>query len=721
MEMGKRDVRRAVFVGMLLLCSAGLLIHGCSEGPTGERRPNLPPDTHISFGPSEDSLTFYRIQAFWYGSDVDGDIDYFEVTTVKGIQRGDSIDFEALDWDSTASKESTFVVIADSCCYGDPGDNDPHYATSFWGILIRAVDNNGAYDPTPDGLFFQASNLIPKADIRVPAYSPRYQTVSPRPYILWEGEDFDGDESRLQYKYLLLPEKERDDLWGGSVPPLDYEGSGGPHRAPDVGMWSEWVPVDCTYVTDIDLSKYRIGSPGYDHVWLYVTTKDEGGAFLPPELFDTYNDGNNVQGMLVLRTGSGVQVVIEAEAMGVVQSHKCLGRPETPPAIFAGTEISIRFSGNEIPSQGKITESYRYYFDEFNDPTSRWNFWTSVDPIRDPANDPEWRVRYPAEGRFTPSIGSHVFGVELRDFNRDTTCAEFHFDVLPGPAGRETNILLVDDDRNKWWEASYVPNYEEREFEMWSEVLEGYDWQEWDTGSNFTLETPVRLVGGATTVIWTVDLGNESPAPDLFDLCANRGNYLHSYVKVGGNLIIIGDSPIYCTMYWPDRTPDPGQRQNQTDIDFSPRVVGSDTTLNFMWDIFGVKRMQLRSFPSPLFITGMQPCPGYEDWVDLPAKPAGEVLRWDGYFTGGFLCTEFRPGADVHPFYGVYTVENPTDSPEDWVGELDCENIGAVYVDGDENRGYAAYFNLPAWWLNHDQLKIVIRRLLEMFGEFPQE
>ena len=718
--MGTRTKKRLICIGMLAACFTAFLFHGCSEKGMGDRLPNIPPDTEISYGPSEDSLTFYRVQAFWYGSDEDGDIDYFEVTTVKSIQRGDTIDFDALDWGRTTSKESTFVVQADSCCYGEPDDGDPHFATSFWGILVRSVDNDGDHDPDPAGLYFQAANLIPRADLRVPAYSPRYQSVRPRPYILWEGSDADGDETQLQYKYLLLPEDDKDGIWGGGVPPLDYEGSGGPHKSPDVGMWSEWVPADCTSVRDIDLSSYRIGSAGEDKVWVYVTSRDEGGAFLPPELFYTYNDGKNVQGVQVLNTGSGVQVVVEGQGMATIHQFQCTTQDKTPPAVFLGAGVTFRIWGEEVPTEGQITEAYRYYFDEPDDPLSRWNFWTSVEPIRDPGSSPQWRVRFPSDGELYPAVGSHVFTVQLRDYNRDTTCCAFHFDVLPGPQGRETNILLVDDNRDKGTEGIWISDFEEQEFELWSNILAGYDWQEWDTGHNYSEETPVRLVGGATTTIWNVDLG-ASKVPDLLDLCSVRGNYLHSYVKVGGNLIIIGESPTFCTMYWPDGTPDPGNRINVNDIDFSPRVVDTDSTLHFMWEIFGVKRARLSQFPI-YYVDRLIPCEPYLDWNTVPvAEPKTHHVKWKGYISGPFQFPEFRPGSDVHPLYGVRRVEYPW-SPESLkVYTDDCENIGGVYVEGGSQRGHAAIINLPAFWLDHEELTIVIRRLLESFGEYPQE
>ena len=47
--------------------------------------------------------------------------------------------------------------------------------------------------------------------------------------------------------------------------------------------------------------------------------------------------------------------------------------------------------------------------------------------------------------------------------------------------------------------------------------------------------------------------------------------------------------------------------------------------------------------------------------------------------------------------------------------------MGGVYVDGNDRRGYAAYINLPAFWLDHDELRTMIRDLLELFGEEPLE
>lgn len=716
--MGRVRGDRQLVVGLLAVLAAMFAVQGCSEKAGGTRYPNSAPDTHISKGPSESTPNYYLVDVFWYGTDLDGDVDHYDVAVVRDIRRGRPVVLDSLGWRPTRTNDSTFMVPADSCCYGEPGDDDPYYAVSYWGIFVRSVDNDRAVDETPASVFFLSSNEIPRVSITAPRYAIGEWGLCSRPYFEWEGTDPDGDKTQLEYKYLALPHSMRDDLWGGGLPPYEYEGNGGGSAAPEIGTWSEWVPADCTYVNDIDLTEYADGSPAQEYVLLAVTVKDEGEAVLPVELFDTYNDGENVRSFLVDSYECSVPARIESDRLGVVSGYECAGRPDAAPVIFSGTGLYMRFYAAEDRSRSRMASAYRYYFDEPDNPMSNWGQWTDVGPLRDPGAEPEWEAVWPAAGpRFVPDVGQHVFRVELRDRVQDTTCAQFHFDVLEGPAGRDPNILLVDDDRGRWYAGGSIPDYEDREFQMWSDILEGYDWQEWDTGHDFDQPVPASLVGTATTVIWSVDEGAEA-TPDLLDLCANRGNHLYSYVEAGGNLIVIGRSPVYCTMYWYDRTPDPAARAGVTHIEFPPRELDDTRSFgHFMWDIFGIRWMRLDYDPEPDYVTGMEPCAGYGAWNTVTVRPEGEIEGWPGYFTGAFVATSLRPGDDVHPFYGVRLLENPTDPDTAWVEEVDCYKIAAVYVEGSDERGWAAYINLPAWWFDHGQIRAMIRGLLEMFGE----
>ena len=711
--MLKVSARLTRVTSRLLLAASVLAlvsVWGCAEKSGGMRSPNVAPDTHISSGPADGTVSAYRTTVLWYGSDPDGDVGMYEVAVVRNLRRGDALDPDTLSWTETSATESTFVVAADSCCYGGSTRHDPQYAGAYWGILVRSVDNEGARDESPAGVFFLASTLLPRVSFVIPQASYGIQTVGAHPYLAWKGDDPDGEEDLLEYKYLVIPKRMRDDLWCGGIPPLAHESAGdGPHMSPGTGVWSEWVGADCTFVSDIDLSEYMIGRPEYDTVYAYVTARDECGAVLPPDLFDLYNWERNVRSLVVIRWSGGIKVVIDGGGMGIRQTYQCRGPDGEPPAVFEGTPVKFVFYGLEGVGLGHFAQAYRYFLDDPAGPGSAWDYWTGVAPIRDPAADPQWRVVYPpGETELIPGIGQHVFGVELRDRQSDTTCAEFHFEVVPGPRGLEPNILLVDDERLKWWIESFVPDYEDKEFDMWAEILDGYDWQEWDTGPAFQARTPVRLVGSATTVIWSVDLAFDQ-APDLLEVCARRGNFLHSYVKAGGNLIILGMSPVYCTMFWPDGYPGYTRRAYMTNLNFPD--------YHFMNEIFGIERMEFLSYPSPSYVSAMKPCAGFETWACVEAKPRWEVRNWPGFFDGAFLVSATREGDDVHPLYSTVNILNPGAPESLWVRVEDCGHIAGVFTRGDGRRGSAAYICLPAWWLDHGGAADMIRRILDLFGE----
>jgi hypothetical protein len=82
-----------------------------------------------------------------------------------------------------------------------------------------------------------------------------------------------------------------------------------------------------------------------------------------------------------------------------------------------------------------------------------------------------------------------------------------------------------------------------------------------------------------------------------------------------------------------------------------------------------------------------------------------------------FYITEVRNDIEVHKMYSMIPLDNqgqPT-GPAVCSGR-DMKLVG-VYVPGDGERGYAAYIGRPPWFFDHDQVKVMIRKLLEMFGE----
>jgi hypothetical protein len=686
-----------------------LTLQGCSEKGGGTRFGNVAPETFITVGPKEESCNYYKVRAYWYGTDLDGRIEGFEVAVIPdtAIALLADGDYEDLAWVHTVSSESTFVLTGDSCCVPD---HDLWYGLSSWALLVRAVDNERARDPEPAVLLFQTCNVVPKVRITIPSlYTPDCLSFPPHPYIEWRGQDPDGDTEKLMYKYIVIPEKDLNSSIP-RLPPLDMVDTAAvSYSAPGIGYWSEWVPADCTYVTDLDLSAWA--GLGLEAVLrMYVTVKDEGGAILPENLYRIYSGSRNWLRFVVMPgVASSLQTVIDGGILGRRWSFGTTHYETTITSMFSGPEISFRFWAEETHNTWEVAEAYRYYFDYADDPSSStWDRWILVEPLRQTDRWPEWIVRFPADvTSLSPEPGRHVFVVEVRDLNDLTSHCEFHIDILESPRGRPHSIYLVDDNVNDGLWESYLW-HEQGEDSLWAEILAGYNYDVFDTGPDFENRVSARPISYATTLIWAVgdDIVQDT---QLLRLCTKYGNFLHSYVKSGGNLIIIGLNAIIAHAFWPDDRWLPHERATTTSYDFRPPdIIGRDTTVNFNWDILG---METAAILGKQFRTI---CPCEEGWPPIEARPVPGHPDWDGTFVRAFVVTGVRSDIDVHTLYGPVPLDSGG-QPE----EPDCGRWLAVYVPGDETRGHAAYVGFPPYLCDPDQIKTMVRHLLDLFGEQP--
>ena len=333
----------SVISALLAACCLAGLFAGCSEQDYGVRDGNMPPETFITYLPGGASTNYRVTGVQWYGIDADGSIDAFEVAIIRDLTEEEfrNLDYETLSWERTTAKHGDFELPADSCCI--PADDD-WYTISLWGLLVRAIDNEGAKDPEPDRVFFQAANQIPKVSITAPDLPPGPQSLPEHFYLAWEGEDPDGYTGRMSYKYITIPDadllaRSKDDLphnpWPG-LPAFDEDSTGVGHGAPPVGYWSEWVPADCTSVCDLNLSDYA-GTEEYLHI--FVTAMDEAGAALPPALFGGhYNLNRNVLKFKVDSLGTGVPIVIDAGRLGQRTSNQPMAA--SSPSVAARPPVA---------------------------------------------------------------------------------------------------------------------------------------------------------------------------------------------------------------------------------------------------------------------------------------------------------------------------------------------------------------------------------------------
>jgi hypothetical protein len=121
---------------------------GCAEvDEPGSPRVNLPPETNFVNVPPDSAVIPYLQTLYWYGNDSDGSVVGFEYATP------DSATWIYVEADTA----QILVVAADSVEAVALIDT-----TLIREIWVRAVDDDGAVDPTPDHRVFTVYTLAPE-------------------------------------------------------------------------------------------------------------------------------------------------------------------------------------------------------------------------------------------------------------------------------------------------------------------------------------------------------------------------------------------------------------------------------------------------------------------------------------------------------------------------------------------------------------------------------
>lgn len=141
-----------------------------------EKKLNQAPDTFFSIEEinlSGENRLNSIVRLTWYGTDPDGYIKAFELST------------DGLTWTTTQKQDSTFrfSISAGS----DTADIQ---------LFVRAIDNEGVVDPTPDELIIPIRNTVPVAafseDLSIPDTTFLVATTE------WSASDVDGDQTITQ-------------------------------------------------------------------------------------------------------------------------------------------------------------------------------------------------------------------------------------------------------------------------------------------------------------------------------------------------------------------------------------------------------------------------------------------------------------------------------------------------------------------------------------------
>ena len=152
---------------------AALLISACKK--EGDRF-NQPPDTYFaieSINLSGDQRLNTIVRLTWYGTDPDGYIKGYELST------------NGSDWTYTTQQDSTFN-------FSIPVDSD----TTDVELQIRAIDNQNVKDPSPDKLIIPLKNTAPTAtfdqNLSLPDTAFLVATTA------WDATDLDGEQTITQ-------------------------------------------------------------------------------------------------------------------------------------------------------------------------------------------------------------------------------------------------------------------------------------------------------------------------------------------------------------------------------------------------------------------------------------------------------------------------------------------------------------------------------------------
>ncbi len=174
-----RLTKRFFFIPFLL--ASIIFLTDCQEKISGSLKENIPPETFI-FVQSEDSLNpTQSVQTlFWDGRDPDGFVTGFYYTFEENPQ--------ADDWVFTTERSQTFPLVITG--------TDTVYL-----FQVKAVDNQGAEDPTPARQFFPIVNSPPEMSWSIGSAIP--ETTFTVASFSWTASDPDGDSTIAKFEYSV--------------------------------------------------------------------------------------------------------------------------------------------------------------------------------------------------------------------------------------------------------------------------------------------------------------------------------------------------------------------------------------------------------------------------------------------------------------------------------------------------------------------------------------
>lgn len=518
----------------VLLAAAG----GCSTSTdmNGVRVPNAAPDTRLTGQPPTLLEASYAVSFQWTGSDPDGRIKGFQWKLsdngVDGISPQDTLTVDPLTgavlhpWQFTSATDSTFLVLADQP--GFPGDDvDPRSYRSH-SLFVRAIDVNGAVDPTPAYISFTATTLVPTSRVEFPGLAGQSAfNVPPTVNIGWSGQDPDYEaRTPTRVRYLWIPA--RTDAGVVITNAYQYNQFYSEVLSFDDPQWSPWLRYSA------DPADREVSIPAREFVnqyFLFATqVQDTAGA---------------------VSVGFGYQV----EVANVVVRQNNFRPAITISEAFLGQQLSDYTS--PIAGGQPLNFSWTVNGDAYNGKiTSMRHGWDVVD-VTNPS-DPGWAVppglglqnRRAVERSFNE--GLHTFVLQVEDDSFQVRVLTWTLRVIPFvDRDSQLPLLVLDqlDDRNSnaWTSRDGRPLndqiYRNAYWHFLGEGAGGVADMNWarDWKDHTSLVQYEDLVGYKVVLCYARYSSNQSMFREFRPVVnEERFVWLTPYQQQGGNLMLVG-------------------------------------------------------------------------------------------------------------------------------------------------------------------------------------
>ncbi len=568
-------LRRRLCGAAVLLPIGALLLPCCNDNDFGvqRRRPNRPPETVLASGPPDSTYqTSYRVHLYWSGSDGDGTIDHYDYILVDHPAVDDSIatanvaagnrvvvsvpEPDDPRWRGTSARDTLLVTRADTLRHdpappiGSTGSgilthNDFVRRQSFerWHtFFVRAVDNEGAVDPTPDYRSFNSNNIAPIVFLQPPVSVQRDEFTGPPTIIFnWDGVDPVGDGTDavpIASRWVIVPSDK--DVVG------HYRGLPDTLYQLPPSAWSPWRAWDASDGSGRRAIVRNLRPAGSERgVGFYifaVQAMDEAGAVTP--VFDWRSVGKNNTTAVFVAGDVGPSLTLREPFLG--SFYFTGGSRPLPLDIAAGQSVRFCWSADASSYGGEII-AYRYGWD-----------------IRDPDVEEEWEQNWTSTVTCAPkrvfNSGTHIFFLETRDNAESITRARIEMTVRQ--VTRRRDLLLVDDSNQPQGDTDPA---EAREDSRWMAVIDSLQARRpfvfdvvrdiYDVRQNRRQPPPLSMVFDYKTVVWNVVSSSAGCA--LRDVAlfvdpfvegqndVRSFNYLNLYLDNGGELWLSGQSPSF--------------------------------------------------------------------------------------------------------------------------------------------------------------------------------